>query len=94
MKICNGFIYKYMFLIQMLHIIFFIGHKLSVHKQQQTTTAHLITYLEIIQSINKMILLSLKGLLSYHIRTLIAGFGDSSFIIKFVLFAAVSLILV
>lgn len=39
---------------------FFIGHKLSVHKQQQTTTAHLITYLEIIQSINKMILLSLR----------------------------------
>lgn len=49
-----------MFLIQMLHIIFFIGHKISVHKQQQTTTAHLITYLEIIQSINKMILIRLR----------------------------------
>ena len=72
--------------------ISFLGQKISVHKQQLTTNAYLVTYLDIIQSINKMILISLRvtSLSHTHSDSRIAGFFYSPFIIKFVLFAVVS----
>ena len=65
----------------MLHIFSRAQNKCS---QLLTTDAHLVTYLEIIQSINKMILISLRvAKLSHtHSDSRIAGFLDSPFMIN------------